>query len=209
MSTTKEEVLKNIRNALGGSAVVQGSIERSYRRSGTLTSDGRLHLFADRLRDYGCHVTASRSGEIPLAIAERMRERSKSELVVTDAIEDAWLPAGFAFRKDEHLSLQELDECQGVLTGCALAIAETGTIVLRHSPEDGRRALTLVPDYHLCVVFDDQVLETVPEAFSQMSRFGGDPITTISGPSATSDIEMIRVQGVHGPRTLDVILVRG
>jgi L-lactate dehydrogenase complex protein LldG len=94
-----------------------------------------------------------------------------------------------------------------VLTDCALAIAMTGTIVLRHSAGEARRALSLIPDYHLCVVFAGQVVETVPEGVMQMKAFAHLPITTIAGPSATADIEMIRVQGVHGPRTLDVILV--
>ena len=83
----------------------------------------------------------------------------------------------------------------------------TGTIVLRHSPDEGRRALTLIPDYHLCVVFANQVLETVSQGIREMANFGSAPLTTISGPSATSDIEMTRIKGVHGPRTLDVILV--
>jgi L-lactate dehydrogenase complex protein LldG len=108
------------------------------------------------------------------------------------------------------LTREELARACGVLTGCFLAIAETGTLVLNGGPGQGRRALTLLPDYHLCVVNEDQVMETVPEAVAAIGeglekrRF---PVTLISGPSATSDIELIRVEGVHGPRTLDVILV--
>jgi L-lactate dehydrogenase complex protein LldG len=95
-----------------------------------------------------------------------------------------------------------------VITGCALAIAETGTIVLRHSPEDGGRALTLLPDYHLCIVRSSQVVASVPDGIRLAAEFATSPITTISGPSATSDIEMTRVKGVHGPRVLDVIVVQ-
>ncbi|MCJ7629821.1 MAG: LUD domain-containing protein, partial [Longimicrobiales bacterium] len=110
----------------------------------------------------------------------------------------------------ETLSNAQLSSAHGVLTGCALAIAETGTLVLDGGPTQGRRVLTLLPDYHLCVVFQHQVVELVPEAMAVMkgAEMGTrPPITLISGPSATSDIELIRVEGVHGPRTLDVILV--
>ncbi|HKN97315.1 MAG TPA: LUD domain-containing protein, partial [Pseudonocardiaceae bacterium] len=107
-------------------------------------------------------------------------------------------------RADHPLSLAELDQVGGVLTGCALVIAETGTIVLNGGPDQGRRALTLVPDYHLCVVLADQIVGIVPEAVASLDP--SRPITFVSGPSATSDIEFDRVEGVHGPRTLDVII---
>jgi L-lactate dehydrogenase complex protein LldG len=108
------------------------------------------------------------------------------------------------------LSKDRLAACYGVVTGCALGIAETGTIILDSGPGQGRRALSLLPDHHLCIVREDQVLETVPEAVAFMARGlkeHGRPFTLISGPSATSDIELIRVEGVHGPRNLEVILV--
>jgi L-lactate dehydrogenase complex protein LldG len=132
----------------------------------------------------------------------------KQGLLIPGGLPQSWLPAGFAFTPELGLSYAEMDRSEGVLTGCAAAIALTGTIIIRHSAEAGSRALTLIPDYHLCVVHAEQVVHTVPEGFRQLSSFGTAPLTTISGPSATSDIEMTRIKGVHGPRTLEVILVQ-
>ena len=108
----------------------------------------------------------------------------------------------------DGVAYAEIDRGQGVITGCVAAIAFTGTIILQHGARDGRRALSLIPDYHLCVVFADQVVETVSEGFDRLEGMETSPLTTVSGPSATADIEMARVKGVHGPRFLDVILVR-
>ena len=116
-----------------------------------------------------------------------------------------WIPAGITVvRDDPPLSAAQLDRLAGVVTGCAVAIAETGTIVLDHGPAQGRRALTLVPDFHLVIVRSDQVAADLPDAFGRLDP--GRPNTLISGPSATSDIELIRVEGVHGPRTLHVLV---
>ncbi len=128
-------------------------------------------------------------------------------MLVPAGFPEGWLPDGFAYRRDEELAAAELDACSGVVTTCTLGIAETGTIVLQSVPGQGRRALSLVPDYHLCVVQAELVLATVPEAMAALRATASLPTTFISGPSATADIEMTRIKGVHGPRFLDAILV--
>ena len=208
MSAAKDEVLARIRNALGGRAApIRSSGPREYRVAGVLSFSERIELFIDRLHDYDAVVHRAGPHQIPAAIAGALEVRAKRGLLVPLGIRSEWLPPRFLFQRDTELSYDEIDRSEGVLTGCATAIALTGTIVLRHSQSEGRRALTLIPDYHLCVVYEQQVVETVPEAIEQMSAYARSPITTISGPSATSDIEMTRVKGVHGPRTLEVILV--
>lgn len=181
-------------------------IERAYIQSASLPRDACLQLFVDRLQHY--QVTVHRC--IRAAIAQTVRAaldaRGKTTLLVPAGIDPGWLPAGSTFVTDDALVYRDLDASEGVLTGCSLAIATTGTLVLRHGAGEGRRALTLIPDYHLCVVLAEQVVETVPEALRTVASSGSALLTTVSGPSATADIEMTRIRGVHGPRTLDVIL---
>ena len=212
-------------------------IARAYRQGHTWGQNEILACFIDRLQDYGCGVYRCADHEIAATIGDSLRREEKRSLLIPGGLPRAWLPSHeFEFVEDTNLSYEELrttdspdaaksaevpllfgaapgglcayeeiELCEGVLTGCAIAIGLTGTIVLQHTAE--RRALTLIPDYHLCVVFEDQVVESVPEAVRAMRDFGTVPLTTISGPSATADIEMTRIKGVHGPRTLDVILV--
>lgn len=214
MSSAKEEILARIERALGDVAArlpedrvrEYETLPRLYREAGTLDEAARLNLFEERLHDYNAVVYRCAEPQIAETVARALAERGKQEFIIPDGLPAAWLPPGIRFVRDEQLSYETLDACQGVLTGCAAAVAFTGTILLHHGPGQGRRALSLIPDYHLCVVRAAQVVETLPEGIRRLRDFRTSPITTISGPSATSDIEMTRVKGVHGPRTLDVIL---
>ena len=206
----RDEVLARIRTALGnsapgGRAPDADPVPRTYRTSGDLGTGELLDLLAERLRDYGCTVRRTAPGQLMTAVGEALGQRGAGRVVVPPGLGLTGLPAGVDIVADHGLSPAALDAVDGVVTGAAVAIAETGTIVLDGSPDQGRRALSLVPDYHLCVVRAGQVVGLVPEALARLDP--GRPLTWISGPSATSDIELDRVQGVHGPRTLDVILV--
>ena len=209
--TAREEVLARIRTALGGTALggtaAPGSdaVPRGYRTRGELDGTVLLDLLAERLRDYGCTVRRAAPGQVMTAVGEALAQRGARRVVVPPGLDLAGLPAGVDATVDDGLSPAALDAVDGVITGAAVAVAETGTIVLDGSPGQGRRALSLVPDYHVCIVRAEQVVALVPEALARLDP--GRPLTWISGPSATSDIELDRVQGVHGPRTLEVILV--
>jgi L-lactate dehydrogenase complex protein LldG len=211
MSTARENTLAKIRGARVPDSLAQeaayAGIRREYRQAGALNREESLRLFEERLRDYEAtvyHCTADRIAE---TVAKALAARGKRRLVIAENVSKSWLPEDFDFVPGDRLTYEELDASDGVLTGCAAAIAVTGTIVLEHSSGQGSRRLTLIPDYHLCVVFANQVHETVPEAIRKVAA-SASPITTISGPSATSDIEMTRVKGVHGPRHFDVIVVQ-
>ncbi len=210
VNDARSSILERVRRSTGRSSSERvgeyASIRREYEISGTLDGAQRLELFADKLRDYGCGVYNCAETEIAGAIADILTSRGKQRLLIPPQLSARWLPEAFEFVRDDGLTTLAINAAEGVVTGCALAIASTGTIVLRHTSNEGRRALTLIPDYHLCLVFEQQVVETVPEAVRQISSFDRVPLTTVSGPSATSDIEMTRVKGVHGPRTLDVIV---
>ena len=187
-----------------------------------MTPERVLDLFRDRVLDYGAALTRSRPQDLPVKISDALESRGVERLVVPFDLPEAWmervsspdveiLADGWGGAGElPLLSKQQLDTAHGALTGCAVAIAETGTIVLDGGPAQGRRALTLLPDYHLCVLFGRHVVADVSAAVARLGREvrrRGAPVTFISGPSATSDIEMSRVEGVHGPRTLEVILV--
>ena len=190
-STAKADILAAVGNALGPSPAVP-DVSRGYRTAGTLQPD--VGLFADRVAEYRATVHRVAAAELGAKLAELSRGRTG-------------VPPGFPFDgiEDAGLSVAELDALDTVITGCALAIADTGTIVLDGGAESGRRALTLVPDHHICVVRSDQVVASVPDAIAALDPAA--PLTFVSGPSATSDIELDRVEGVHGPRELDVVIV--
>ena len=211
MSAAKAEILGRIRAALGArtDARVEDyrAIPRRYLQAGTLAAAARLDLFLSRIRQYDGGVFRCDAASIHETITRALSDRGRRRIVVPAGFPREWLPDGFTFLADDNLSDDDLDRSEGALTASTVAIARTGTIVLRHSPREGRRALTLVPDYHLCVVEADQIVETVPEAMRRLHALNPSLVTTISGPSATADIEMTRIKGVHGPRTLDVIVV--
>ena len=205
MSSARDAVLGRIRSALGDTAVPP-EVARGYGRAGAGPAD--VDLFCERVADYRATVHRVPSAGLGKALAAACREHGATRLAVpSEAPADI---DGVEFvRDDPPLSARDLDRLDGVLTGCALGIAETGTIVLDGAGRSGRRALTLVPDYHLCVIGEEQVVASVPDAVALLAEAAqaGRPITLVSGPSATSDIELERVEGVHGPRTLDVFVI--
>jgi L-lactate dehydrogenase complex protein LldG len=211
VSGSRDQVLGRIRRATaspGGSRDQDyAAIPRLYRRAGTLDQGERLAQFRSRLEDYGCGCVRCAQDRLPETIARLLTSRARQRLAVPVGVPEAWLPGGFAWVRDTGLSYGALDAIDGAVTGCTSAISQTGSIVLCHGPAEGRRVLTLIPDYHLCVVFASQVVETVSEGLHQPRVAASALITTIAGPSATADIEMTRIKGVHGPRTLDVVLV--
>ena len=212
--TAREEVLARVRAALSASPSDSVTHRLSpagpaYRTAGGLGEARRLDLLAERLADYRAAVRRARPGGLAAAIAAALAGREARRVVVPGGLDlpPGALPPGTEVVADNGLTPADLDAVDGVITGAAVAIAETGTIVLDGSPGQGRRAITLVPDYHLCLVRAEQVIDLVPEAIARLAGRAGRPLTWISGPSATSDIELSRVEGVHGPRTLEVILV--
>jgi L-lactate dehydrogenase complex protein LldG len=216
-SSSREEVLRRIRKAIGEtpapSAVIDSewqSIPRNYSRAASLGREAILEMLEDRLRDYDAAVVRTKPGEIGAAIGRILAERGMRRLVIPAGLPEALgepLPESFDFVVDRGMTSAELDSFEGVLTASTVAIAETGTIVLQNVAGQGRRAPTLIPDYHLCVVRAAEVVETVPEAIARLQATASLATTFVSGPSATADIEMTRIKGVHGPRFLDVILV--
>lgn len=206
MSSARTAVLARVRYALGPTRH-ETPVPRSYRREGLLSRAARVELLCERIGDYRAEVRRVDASQLPAAIAAAFVERSSTRVGIPAGVPAEWRVPGLELIEDTALSATELDRLDGVLTGCTLAIAETGTLVLTAGPEEGRRALTLVPDLHVCVVHERQVVELVPEAIAALAGRDTQPLTLVSGPSATSDIELDRVEGVHGPRTLVVIVV--
>lgn len=211
--TARDEMLRRIRRAIHDVPATESpvlSIERNYLLESGLTRHEIVEQFVDRLVDYKALVRQVPAAELAAAIADACAQRSVRRLVVPADLPDAWLPAGIEILRDQQLSNQVLETSDGVLTGCALGVAQTGTIILDSGAYQGRRTISLLPDYHLCVVRSEQIVGLVPEAIRALTEAAVSqrrPITFISGPSATSDIELNRVEGVHGPRTLEVIIV--
>ncbi len=217
MANAKETVLWRVRRAIRdvpeGERPEDVAVERGYRHADEAPRGEIVARFAENVAEYEATVHRLAEADLPGTIGEVLETRGLRHLVVPRGLPEGWVPAGVEVLRDDGdapLSNDELDASDGVLTGCALGISQTGTIVLDAGPGQGRRALTLLPDYHLCVVREDQIVGLVPEAFAELEetvREQGRAVTFISGPSATSDIELNRVEGVHGPRALEVLIV--
>jgi L-lactate dehydrogenase complex protein LldG len=208
---SREVVLGRIRAALSGKESRPQAAPEAYRRTGALGAHERLELMAERLREYEARIFHCAEAELRGQIAEVLLGGRKSKMVHPAGIPGEWLDERISWTADPEgtgqLSYAQVEAFDGVVTGATVAVAESGSIVLQHGPREGRLALTLLPDYHLCILFKDQVVETLPECFDRLRPTATRPTTFISGPSATADIEMTRIKGVHGPRHLDVILV--
>ena len=186
-------------------------ISREYRTTSDSSTEVLTELLIDRLVDYRALVRQCSEDDLGATIAQALAERGADTIVAAAGLDPSWTAnlslsvLTDAVSSGDQLSVSQLEAVDGVITSCAVAIAETGTLILDGSPGQGRRVLTLIPDYHLCVVLPDQIVADVPQALARLEATR--PLTMISGPSATSDIELNRVEGVHGPRTLEVIIV--
>ena len=211
----RQEILNRVRSALADvvqpDAAIDVAVPWTYGRATPMPDV--LERFIEMTVDYKAVVKRVPAAGVPDAIAELLAAAGVGSAVLPAGLDAAWRAAvvgvGITVHSDDpQLSRNELNAIDAVVTASAVSIAETGTIVLDHAADQGRRALTLVPDTHLVVVRADQVVSDVPEAVGRLAAAvaSGNPLTWISGPSATSDIELTRVEGVHGPRTLLVVL---
>ncbi|WP_081238140.1 LutC/YkgG family protein [Streptomyces viridosporus] len=211
--SSRERILGRVRRALADVPKDDTPYERAVRRDyarehGRRTAEQTVDLLAENLADYRAIVHRTGTDGLAGVVAGLLRERGASSVLVPPGLDEGWLAATGVTRVADRAEStpHELDRVSSVVTACAVAIAETGTLVLDGSPDQGRRRITLVPDHHICVVrVPDQVVSSVPQALERLDP--ARPLTWISGPSATSDIELDRVEGVHGPRTLEVVLV--
>jgi L-lactate dehydrogenase complex protein LldG len=215
--SARADILHRIRAALDGAS--PPDIPRNYRTEDERPRDEIVTLFAERVAEYRATVHRVAGTEVAAAVRRIVESAGARRIGIPADLPEEWRPGppggaapvedGVELVEDDGLSVDELDALDGALTACAVAVAETGTFVLDGGVGQGRRALTLVPDLHICVVREDQVVGLVPEAVIQLGDAvrAGRPLTFVSGPSATSDIELDRVEGVHGPRVLHVVLV--
>ena len=206
LTDARTELLDRVRTSIDGA--VPAPPVRFYRREGSLDPEARTQLFCERVGDYRAVVLRIDAAEIETVTESICAERDVRSLAMP--LQLTLRPAGVELVADHGLSAHELDRVDGAFTCCTAAVAETGTIILTGGPLEGRRALTLVPDLHICLVRETQICELLPEALARIESEGRArrPITFISGPSATSDIELSRVEGVHGPRNLFVLVAK-
>jgi L-lactate dehydrogenase complex protein LldG len=214
MSAAREEILRRIRAGLTDVPAAEQpgdvAVAREYRRASEASPAAVLERFEERVADYHAVVRRIAPDGIGAAVGDACRELGLARLALPPGVPEPWRPDGVELIEDHGLDAHALDDVNAALTGCAAGIAETGTIVLDGGEMSGRRALTLVPDHHICVVLEDQVVGSVAEGFARVAPTvagQGAPITLVSGPSASSDIELSRVEGVHGPRHLVVLTV--
>jgi L-lactate dehydrogenase complex protein LldG len=196
-------------------AIPPESFPRDYIRHGSLDADARVAKMIERLREYDAEVAECSPDELAAEIAAELARSGRKTFAAPAGVPQEWLAAGFNWKIDGEfgselagsLAIGEIEHCDGVLTACFCGVADSGTIILHHSPAEGRRVISLLPDWHLCILRAAQIVETLPEYFDRCTEI---PVlvTWISGPSATADIEMTRIKGVHGPRFLNVIVVR-
>ncbi|QES40069.1 lactate utilization protein C [Streptomyces venezuelae] len=218
--SARDRVLGRVRRALADvraddvpadDLAYEQAVDRGYAREhGERTVTETVDLLAENLADYRAIVHRCTEDEVSDLLMRLYAERGAETVLVPPELPPHWLAAADPVRVHDRAAStpHDLDRVDSVITGCALAIAETGTIVLDGSPDQGRRRITLVPDHHVCVVrVPGQVVASVPQALERLDPLR--PLTWISGPSATSDIELDRVEGVHGPRTLEVVLMSG
>ncbi|MFE1027617.1 lactate utilization protein C [Streptomyces sp. NPDC058818] len=209
--SSRERILGRVRRALADVPADEAPPTRDYlREHGRRSTAETVELLAENLADYRAIVHRCTDAQLPELLMRLLAAHGSQSVVVPPELPPHWLKAVDATRVHDRAANapQDLDRVDSVVTGCAVAVAETGTIVLDGSPDQGRRRITLVPDHHVCVVrVPDQVVSSVPQALERLDPTR--PLTWISGPSATSDIELDRVEGVHGPRMLEVVLVEG
>ncbi|MFF8032013.1 MULTISPECIES: lactate utilization protein C [unclassified Streptomyces] len=211
--SSRERILGRVRRALADvpadDTPYERAVVRDYlREHGERTVEQTVDLLAENLADYRAVVHRTGADGLAGVVAGLLAARGAATVLVPPGLDEAWLASAEVTRVADRAesTADELDRVDSVVTACALAVAETGTIVLDGSPDQGRRRITLVPDHHICVVrVPGQVVSSVPQALRRLDP--ARPLTWISGPSATSDIELDRVEGVHGPRTLEVVLV--
>ncbi|MDQ1050481.1 LUD domain-containing protein [Streptomyces sp. V4I2] len=211
--SSRERILGRVRRALADveqdDMPYEQAVSRDYLRvHGDRGVEQTVELLAENLADYRAIVHRCTTADLAATLAGMLAARGSRTVVVPPGLDPEWLSAAEAelVLDRAESTPYELDRVDSVVTACAVAVAETGTIVLDGSPDQGRRRITLVPDHHICVVrVPEQVVASVPQSLERLDPTR--PLTWISGPSATSDIELDRVEGVHGPRTLEVVLV--
>lgn len=209
----RSEILTAIRSANRGATELSGAeldyaeIPRDYVRHAALSREETIALLTERLVDYNAQVVSCGPDQLLSAIRGALQRHDASRVLIPEDFPRDFLPDGVAATPDTNLTPAELDRFDAAVTMCTLAIAETGTLVLQGLAGQGRRAATLVPDVHVCLLRVEDIVNTVPEAFERLAATATRPLTFVSGPSATADIEMTRIKGVHGPRQLHILLL--